>query len=101
MFARQLDTGFTGEVRGLATDPATGLAGKDPEAALAGIARTITLLAELKDRYLGQARGPRQTAMLEPLIDRRLDRAAAISGASWRRRRRRWTTASWPSASPT
>ncbi|MCC8430380.1 hypothetical protein LJ725_15505 [Reyranella aquatilis] len=53
MFARQLDTGFTGEVRGLATDPATGLAGKDPEAALAGIARTITLLAELKDRYLG------------------------------------------------
>ena len=80
MFARQLDKGFAGEVRGLVTDPATGLAGTDPEAALAGIARTITLLAELKDRYLGQAKGPRQTAMLEPLIDHRLDRAGGDLG---------------------
>ena len=80
MFARRLDTGFAGAVRGLVNDPATGLAGKDPEAALAGISGTIPLLAELKDRYLGQARGPRQKAMLEPLIDRRLDRAGSELG---------------------
>ena len=79
-FARRLDTGFAGAVRGLVTDPATGLAGKDPEAALAGIAGTIPLLAELKDRYLSQAIGPRQKAMLEPLIDRRLDRAGGELG---------------------
>ncbi len=80
IFARQLDTGFAGEVRGLVTDPATGLAGKDPEAALARIAGTLPLLAELKDRYLGQAQGPRQKALLEPLIDRRLDRAGGDLG---------------------
>ena len=80
MFARQLDTGFAGEVRGLVNDPATGLAGLDPEAARAGIAETIPLLAELKDRYLAQAKGPRQKAMLEPLIDRRLDRAGGDLG---------------------
>ena len=61
-------------------DPATGLAGRDPEAALAGIAETIPRLAELKDRYLAQARGPRQKALLEPLIDRRLDRAGGDLG---------------------
>ena len=74
MFARQLDTRFAGEVRGLVTDPATGLAGRDPEGALAGIAETTRLLGELKDRYLAQAQGPRQKALLEPVIDRRLDR---------------------------
>ena len=79
-FARRLDTGFAGAVRGLVSDPATGLAGKDPEEALAGIAETIPLLAELKDRYLAQAKGPRQKAMLEPLIDRRLDRAGGDLG---------------------
>ena len=80
MFARRLDTGFAGEVRSLVHDPATGLAGRDPEAALAGIAETIPRLAELKDRYLAQARGPRQKALLEPLIDRRLDRAGGDLG---------------------
>ena len=80
MFARQLDTGFAGEVRGLVTDPATGLAGKDPEEALAGIAETTRLLGALKDRYLAQAIGPRQKAMLEPVIDRRLDRAGGDLG---------------------
>ena len=73
--ARQLDTGFATEVRGLVHDPVTGLAGRDPEAALSEIAETIPLLAELKDRYLGHATGPRQKALLEPLIDRRLERA--------------------------
>ena len=62
------------------TDPATGLAGRDPEDALAGIAETIPLLGELKDRYLAQAIGPRQKAILEPLIDRRLDRAGGDLG---------------------
>ncbi len=80
MFARQLDTGFAGAVRSLVHDPATGLAGRDPEGALAGIAETIPLLGELKDQYLAQARGPRQKAMLEPLIDRRLDRAGGDLG---------------------
>ena len=76
MFARQLDTRFAGEVRGLVTDPATGLAGRDPEGAMAGIGETTQLLGELKDRYLAQAIGPRQKALLEPVIDRRLDRAS-------------------------
>lgn len=76
MFARQLDTRFAGEVRGLVTDPATGLAGRDPEEALAGIAETTRLLGALKDRYLAQAVGPRQKALLEPVIDRRLERAS-------------------------
>ncbi|WP_425065521.1 hypothetical protein [Reyranella sp.] len=76
MFARQLDTRFAGEVRGLVTDPTTGLAGKDPEEALAGIGETTRLLGELKDSYLAQAIGPRQKALLEPVIDRRLDRAS-------------------------
>jgi len=64
----------------LVHDPATGLAGRDPEDALAGIPETIPLLAELKDRYLAQAKGPRQKALLEPLIDRRLDRAGGELG---------------------
>ncbi|WP_425065518.1 hypothetical protein [Reyranella sp.] len=80
MFARQLDTRFAGEVRGLVTDPATGLAGRDPEGVLAGIGETTRLLDELKDRYLAQAIGPHQKAMLEPLIDRRLDRASGDLG---------------------
>ena len=80
MFARQLDTRFAGEVRGLVTDPVTGLAGRDPEGALAGIAETIRILGALKDRYLAQAIGPRQKALLEPVIDRRLDRARGDLG---------------------
>ncbi len=80
MFARQLDTRFAGEVRGLVHDPATGLAGKAPEEALAGIAETLRLLGALKDRYLAQAIGPRQKALLEPVIDRRLDRAGGDLG---------------------
>ena len=80
MFARQLDTRFAGEVRGLVTDPATGLAGKDPEEALAGVAETTRLLGALKDSYLAQAIGPRQKALLEPVIDRRLERAGRDLG---------------------
>ena len=81
MFARQVDTGLVSEVRGLVNDPVTGLAGRDPEAALAGIAETIPLVGEVKDRYLAQAKGPRQRALLEPLIDRRLDRAGGNDAA--------------------
>lgn len=80
MFARQLDTGFAGGIRALVHDPATGLAGKDPEDALGGVAEAIPLLGELKDRYLAQAIGRRQRSILEPLIDRRLDRAAGDLG---------------------
>ncbi len=80
MFARQLDTGFAGEIRALVHDPATGLAGKDPEDALGGIAEAIPMLGELKDRYLAQAIGPRQRTILEPLIDSRLDRAVGDLG---------------------
>jgi hypothetical protein len=80
MFARQLDTRFAGEVRALVTDPVTGLAGRDPEGALAGIAETFRLLGALKDRYLAQAIGLRQKALLEPVIDRRFDRAGGDLG---------------------
>ena len=80
MFARQLDTGFAGEIRALVHDPETGLAGKDPEDALGGVAEAIPLLGELKGRYLAQAIGQRQRSILEPLIDRRLDRATGDLG---------------------
>ena len=80
MFARQLDTGFAGEIRNLLHDPETGLAGMDPEDALGGVAEAIPMLGELKDRYLAQAIGPRQRTILEPLIDRRLDRATGALG---------------------
>jgi len=79
-FARQLDTRFATEVRSLVHDPATGLAGREPQDALAGIAETLPLLGELKDRYLAQAISPRRKALLEPLIDRRLDRAGGELG---------------------
>lgn len=80
MFARQLDTGFAGEIRNLLCDPEAGLAGKDPEDALGGVAEAMPMLGELKDRYLAQAIGPRQKAILEPLIDTRLDRASGEFG---------------------
>ncbi|TAJ38931.1 MAG: hypothetical protein EPO55_14235 [Reyranella sp.] len=71
LYARQLDTGFAGEIRNLLHDPETGLAGKGPEDALSGIAEAMPMLGELKDRYLAQAIGPRQMSILEPLIDSR------------------------------
>lgn len=80
MLARQLDTGFAGEIRALLYDPEAGLAGKDPEDALGGVAAAMPMLGELKDRYLAQAIGPRQRAILEPLIDTRLDRATGDLG---------------------
>ena len=80
MFARQLDAGFAGEIRALVHDPETGLAGKDPEDALGGVAEAIPMLGELKDRYLAQAIGPRQRTILAPLIDSRLDRATGDLG---------------------
>ncbi len=46
MFARQLDAGFAGAVRSLVHDPTTGLTGRHPEDALAGIAETIPLLGD-------------------------------------------------------
>ena len=51
MFARQLDTGFEGEIRALVHDPATGLVGKDPEDALGGVVEAIPMLGEFKDCY--------------------------------------------------
>lgn len=75
MFARQLDTGFAGEIRALLHDPETGLAGKGPEEALGGVAEAMPLLGELKDRYLAQAIGPRQRSILGPMIDSRLEQA--------------------------
>ena len=75
MFARELDTGFAGEIRSLLHDPETGLAGKGPEEALGGVAEAMPLLGELKDRYLAQAIGPRQRSILGPMIDSRLEQA--------------------------
>lgn len=86
MLARQLDTGFTGAVRGLVTDPADGSRREDPESALAGIAETIPLLSKLKDRYLSQAIVPRQKALLEPLSTAVLTRSAATAAECMVRR---------------
>ena len=80
MFARQLDTEFAGEVRALVHDPEVGLAGQEPEEALIGIAEAVPKLDELKERYLAQAIGQRQRSILEPLIDRRLERATGEIG---------------------
>ena len=80
MFARQLDTGFAGEVRNLLHDPEVGVAGQEPEAALIGIAEAAPKLEALKERYLAQAIGLRQRSILEPLIDSRLDRVTGEIG---------------------
>ena len=52
MFARQLDTGFAGEIRNLLHDRETGLVARDPEEALIGIAEAVPKLDELKERFL-------------------------------------------------
>ena len=52
MFARQLDTGFAGEIRNLLHDRETGLVARDPEEALSGIAEAVPKLDELKERFL-------------------------------------------------
>ena len=80
MLARQLDTEFAGEVRALVHDPETGLAVKDPEEALIGIAEAAPKLDGLKERTLAQAIGPRQRIILEPMIDSRLERATGEIG---------------------
>lgn len=42
-------------------------------------------MAELKDRYLAQATGPRQKALLEPLIDQLLDKTRYAASTQRRR----------------
>jgi len=85
MLARQLDNEFAGEVRKLLHDPETGLADKGAEDALSGVATALPLLGELKERTLAQVAGPRQRALLEPLIDQRLDQATGTIGSIARR----------------
>jgi len=80
MFARQLDTEFAGQVRGLLHDPETGVSARRGEAALEAIAGSMPALGELKERTLAQAIGPRQRSILEPLIETRLDWAAGTLG---------------------
>ena len=80
IFARQLDTGFAGEVRTLLFNSETGRAARGAGDALAGVAEILPRLGELKERTLAQAIGPRQKGLLEPLIDARLDRATADLG---------------------
>ena len=80
MFARQLDTEFASELRTLVHDPEVGLAGKEPEEALMGIAEATPKLDELKERFLTQAIGPRQRSILGPMIDSRLERATGEIG---------------------
>ena len=83
MFARQLDTRFAGEVRCLVTDPVTGLAGRDPEGALAGIAATA-------ERPLsGVGAGPAPGGHRRIADQQRLYHAGAASAGSLRRCRRR------------
>ena len=80
MFARRLDTGFAAGVRDLLHDPGTGLSSLDGEAALEAIAGAYPALEALKQRTLGEAIGPRQKALLQPLIDTRLEWAAGTIG---------------------
>ncbi len=80
MLARQLDTEFAGEVRTLVHDPETGLASKELEEALIGIAEAAPKLDELKELYLSRAIGARQKSILEPLIASRLERATGEIG---------------------
>jgi hypothetical protein len=80
MFARQLDTEFAGQVRGLLHDPETGVSARRGESALEAIAGAMPALGELKERTLAQAIGPRQRSILEPLIETRLDWAAGTLG---------------------
>ncbi|NDH63830.1 MAG: lipid II-degrading bacteriocin [Alphaproteobacteria bacterium] len=80
MFARQLDTEFANELRTLVHDPEVGLAGKEPEETLMGIAEATPKLDELKERFLTQAIGPRQRSILGPMIDSRLERATGEIG---------------------
>ncbi len=85
MFARQLDNEFSGEVRNLLYHPEAGLAAQSGEDALQGVASALPLLGDLKERTLAQAIGPRQRAILEPLLDTRLDRATGMIGGIARR----------------
>ncbi len=80
MFARRLDTGFSSGVRALLHAPETGVAAQSGEAALEAIAGALPALDDLKERTLGQAVGPRQRRILEPLIETRLDWAAGTLG---------------------
>ncbi|MBL0898303.1 MAG: hypothetical protein IBJ17_06345 [Reyranella sp.] len=80
LFARRLDTDFATGVRGLLHDPETGLSSLSGEAALEAVAGIYPALEALKQRTLGDAVGPRQKALLQPLIDTRLDWAAGTIG---------------------
>jgi hypothetical protein len=80
MFARQLDNEFSAGVRGLLHDPEAGVAAQSGEAALHAITGAMPALNDLRERTLAQAIGPRQRAILEPLIDTRLDWAAGTLG---------------------
>ena len=73
LFARRLDNDFSAGVRGLLHDPETGLSSLSGEAALEAVAGIYPALEKLKQRTLADAVGPRQKALLQPLIDTRLD----------------------------
>ena len=80
MFACQLDNEFAGHVRGLLHNPETGVAAQRGKAALHAIAAAMPALDDLKERTLAQAIGLRQRAILEPLIETRLDWATGTLG---------------------
>jgi hypothetical protein len=80
MFARQLDNEFSAGVRGLLHDPESGIAAQNGEAGLHAVAGAMPALSDLRERTLAQAIGPRQRAILEPMIDTRLDWAAGTLG---------------------
>ncbi len=80
LFARRLDTEFSAGVRGLLHDPEAGLSSLTGEAALEAVAGIYPALEALKQPTLADAVGPRQKALLQPLIDTRLDWAAGTIG---------------------
>ena len=71
---RYWSTDVADEVRSLVHDPATGLAGREPQDTLAGIAEAIPLLGELKDRYLaGEGPAPEGAARTADSVHSRPD----------------------------
>lgn len=84
-FARQLENDFAREVRAYLHGPDTGLSHLSGEAALEAIAGALPVLDELKKRTVARATNPRQQAVLEPLLDTRLDWAAGTIGTMAKR----------------
>lgn len=80
MLARRLDTEFATGVHDLLHNPEPGLSSLNGEAALEAVAGVYPALEALRQQTLDAAMGPRQRALVEPLINTRLDWATGTIG---------------------